>query len=106
MRIAAASFVVLRPWAAAAPPQPPAAPANGEKVTTSDVVVRWTLEPGWNTLCVEWSARPETSFAGGPFLAPLATKCDVDARDVAYLIQDLDFGRYYWHVEGDHQVCD
>ncbi|MFL5844196.1 MAG: hypothetical protein ACJ762_05840 [Solirubrobacteraceae bacterium] len=106
MRSVAASFAVLLVVAASALAQTPTAPANGEKVTTSDVVVRWTLEPGWNTLCVEWSARPETSFAGGPFLAPLATKCDVDARDVAYLIQDLDFGRYYWHVEGDHQVCD
>lgn len=86
--------------------QTPAAPANGERVSGDDVVLRWTLEPGWRTQCVQWAVRPETSYAGGPFLAPDATECDLGPQDLAYLLDELEVGRYYWHVKAAREVCD
>jgi hypothetical protein len=62
--------------------QTPVALANGEKVTGDNVVLRWTLEPGWQARRVQLAARPETSFAGGPFLAPDSTTCSLGPQDI------------------------
>jgi hypothetical protein len=85
--------------------QTPLAPANGERVTASEVVVRWSLDDGSQTNCVEWSHRPETSFPGGPFLRPADEDCDLNREDVAYLLDELDVAPYYWHVQVDREVC-
>jgi len=86
--------------------QTPVAPSNGEPIEESDVVLRWTLEPGWQTRCIEWSARPETSFDGGPFLDRDGGTCELGPRDVAYLLEGLGVRRYYWHVQVGREVCD
>ena len=87
--------------------QTPTAPANGTQVASNDVVLRWTLPAGgWYTECVEWAARPETSFTGGPFLARDGGTCDLGPQDVAYLLDGLDVQRYYWHVRVARDVCD
>src|SRR3954469_21318428 len=83
--------LVLAAGAAAA--QSPVAPASGERVEGKDVVLRWTLDPGWHTTCVEWASRPETSYAGGPFLAQDGGTCLLDSQDVAYLLDGLGVGR-------------
>jgi len=85
----------------------PTAPSQGAKIEDSDVVLRWTLDPGWQTECIEWSARPETSYDGGPFLDPSDTDCySVGGKDVAYLMNDLAARRYYWHVRANREACD
>jgi hypothetical protein len=85
--------------------QTPVAPGNGARVTSTDVVLRWQLDSGWGSECVQWAARPETSYAGGPFLAPDNTVCNLGPRDEAYLMRDLDVRRYYWHIEAEREVC-
>jgi hypothetical protein len=97
------SFAALAPAASA---QAPAEPANGARIVDDSVVLRWTLEPGWRSECVQWSARPETSYPGGPFLDPDATVCDeIGYQDVAYLLKELDIRRYWWHVNASHVSC-
>lgn len=86
--------------------QTPTEPASGTQVTDIDVVLRWTLEPNTYTQCVQWAARPETTYAGGPFLAPEDTDCDLGPHDLAYLLDELEMGRYYWHVKTVREVCD
>jgi hypothetical protein len=86
--------------------QTPVAPASGEKVTGDNVVSRWTPEPGWRAQCVQWVARPETSYPGGPFPAPDSATCLLGPQDVAYLLNDVTVRRYYWHVEAAREVCD
>jgi hypothetical protein len=76
----------------------PTAPADGARLTGDDVVLRWTLAPGWTVECVQWSARPETAYTGGPFLAADGADCSLEGQSVAYLMSDLTVGRYYWHV--------
>jgi len=101
--------LLLLLWAAITAPaaaQTPVAPANGAQISGDDVVLRWTLEPGSSTSCVQWAARPETSHPGGRFLAPEGTACDLGSQDLAYLLEDLDLGRYYWHVQVQRDVCD
>jgi hypothetical protein len=100
---ALASIVLSASIASPAVAQTPVAPADGQQVTGSSVVLRWTAEPGWYTQCVQWSTRPETSHPGGPFLAPQSTTCGLDSQDVAYLLDDLGVQRYYWHVLAERE---
>jgi len=87
--------------------QVPTAPATGTQLSGDDVVLRWTLaDGGWYTACIEWAARPETSYTGGPFLAREGGTCDLGKQDVAYLLTGLDVQRYYWHVRVERDVCD
>lgn len=82
------------------------APSQGAQIEDADVVLRWTLDPGWQTECVEWSARPETSYDGGPFLDSFGGDCFLGRNDVAYLIKNLAVDRYYWHVQATRETCD
>jgi hypothetical protein len=93
-----ASLLLSATFASAAAAQAPVAPANGAQITGTDVVLRWTVEPGWYTRCVEWAFRPETSYPGGPFLAPESGTCALSAQDIAHLLDGLSVRRYYWHV--------
>lgn len=86
--------------------QEPVGPVNGEHVPGDDVVLRWTLAPGWHTTCIEWAFRPETSYPGGPFLQPADGTCGLGSRDLAYLLDDLRVGRYYWHVQAAAEICE
>jgi hypothetical protein len=100
-------MLVLGIGASPARAQAPAAPADGEQVPGSDIVLRWTLAPGgWYSECIEWAARPETSYPGGPFLARDGGTCFLGSQDVAYLLDGLEVRRYYWHVQAARQVCD
>lgn len=83
----------------------PTAPSQGAQIEDADVVLRWTLDPGWQAQCVEWSARPETSYDGGPFLDPSGGDCTPGPQDVAYLLKGLAVRRYYWHVEAGRETC-
>jgi hypothetical protein len=85
-------------FASAANAQSPVAPANGEQITTTDVVLRWNLEGERYSDCVEWSHRPEVASDGGRFLDPAGIDCDISRDDVAYLLNTPDIERYYWHV--------
>jgi hypothetical protein len=85
--------------------QQPVAPAYGERIEADEVVLRWALADGWHTQCLEWSWRPETSYEGGPFLVRDGGTCDLGAPDVAYLLDDLAVGPYYWHVKVAREVC-
>jgi hypothetical protein len=89
----------------AAVAQTPTEPASGAQVTTSEVVLRWTLQPGHSTTCIEWAYRPETSFSGGPFLERVGNTCVLDSRAVAHLLGELEVARYYWHVQTEHRDC-
>lgn len=103
----AVPVIVAALFAAPAGAQTPTAPANGAQIEESDVVLRWTLAPNWRAECVEWAARPETSYDGGPFLDPKGSEClDIGPQDVAYLLENLDVYRYYWHVKAYTEVCD
>jgi hypothetical protein len=84
----------------------PIAPSQGARIQDADVVLRWTLDPGWQSECIEWSGRPETSYDGGPFLDPFGGTCDLGAQDVAYLLKHLEVRGYFWHVEAGHETCD
>ncbi|HMJ33920.1 MAG TPA: hypothetical protein VK501_08380 [Baekduia sp.] len=86
--------------------QAPTTPAEGAQITQAETVLRWTLADGWHTRCLEWAARPETASNGGRFLEPSGSTCDLAPTDVAYLLKDLELGRYYWHVEVERQSCD
>ena len=79
--------------------QTPVAPANGAQIVDGNVVLRWTLDPGRYSRCVQFASRPETSYPGGPFLAPTTTTCFLGPQDLAYLLVDLSIRRYYWHVQ-------
>jgi len=106
IRALAASLILAALFASPAAAQTPTAPANGAQIPDADVVLRWTLPTGgWYTECVEWSARPETSYAGGPFLAVQDRDCDLGSKDVAYLLSNLEVQRYYWHVQVAREVC-
>jgi hypothetical protein len=83
----------------------PTAPVRGAQIDDADVVLRWTLDPGWQTECVEWSARPETSYDGGPFLDPSDGDWVLSSQDVAYLLRDMAVRRYYWHVQAVRESC-
>jgi hypothetical protein len=100
---AAVAALTFTASASAAPM--PTAPGSGQQIADSSVVLRWSLEPGWRTSCIEWSDRPETSYPGGPFLAPENSECFMGPQDVAYLFDNLGTGRYYWHVRGEHETC-
>jgi hypothetical protein len=67
--------------------------------------MRWTIASGWHTTCVEWAARPETGYAGGPFLQRESGTCDLGGQDLAYLVSELRLGRYYWHVQAERYSC-
>ena len=86
--------------------QTPVAPASGEQIPGDHVVLRWTLEPGSSTQCIQWATRPETSYPGGPFLDPDDTDCSLGSRGVAYLLDELEVHGYYWHVQTEREVCD
>lgn len=86
--------------------QTPVEPPNGARIDKGEVILRWQLENGWYSSCLEWSHRPETSYAGGPFLAPDGHDCMIDPRDVAYLMTGLDVRRYYWHVQATQEGSD
>jgi hypothetical protein len=86
--------------------QAPAAPTEGARISGTETVLRWTLADGSHTRCLEWAARPETASDGGRFLRPSGSTCELAATDVAYLLQDLAVGRYYWHVEVERESCD
>lgn len=107
MRLAAAATLLCccvmataSAWA-----QEPVAPANGERIEDSQVILRWALANGWHTLCVEWASRPETSYEGGPFLRRRSGTCYLDPRDAAYLLDGLSVAPYYWHVQVAREVC-
>jgi hypothetical protein len=76
----------------------PTAPASGARITDDNVVLRWAPAPGGAVDCVQWSARPEAAYTGGPFLAPDGSDCSLEGQSVAWLMTDLTVGRYYWHV--------
>jgi hypothetical protein len=104
--VVAAVLVVVAAWPVGpVAAQEPVAPENGAQITGSDVVLQWNLAPGWHTTCIEWAARPETSYPGGPFLQSESGTCALGAQDVAYLLDELHLGRYYWHVEAERYYC-
>lgn len=103
----------------------PTAPANGAQFVEADnVVLSWTLAPGYGTECIEWANRPETRYPGGPFLAPAGGDCQsdpsdsdthklVNSPDTSYLLSlydetddDLIYGRVYWHVRAGFSCRD
>jgi len=107
LRAVALLAIVLSPAAVTrAAAQVPAAPAEGARITGTETVLRWTLADGLHTRCLEWAARPETASDGGRFLEPSGSTCDLAATDVAYLLEDLAVGRYYWHVAVERERCD
>jgi hypothetical protein len=94
--------------AAGAPPaagQQPTAPDNGAQIPDVEVVLRWQLPDGWHTRCIEWSARPETSYPEGPFLRREGGTCLLDGRDLAYILELDRLGTYYWHVQAGRYHC-
>ena len=99
-------LTLLGAIASPASAQNPTAPASGAQVTETDVVVRWTLEPNTYSQCVQWASGPDTAYAGGPFLVPDETDCDLSPYDTAYLLDELEVRRYYWHVKTVREVCD
>jgi hypothetical protein len=105
IRAVIASVLLLAAIASAAAAQTPVAPTNGAAISGNNVVLRWTLEPGWSAQCVEWASRPETSFPGGPFLDAEVGTCLLGSQALAYLLPDLRLGRYYWHVEAQRETC-
>jgi hypothetical protein len=102
--LSAACVLAAAPIGAIA--QEPVAPVDGEEIPGNDVVLRWALPSESRVLCIEWAARPETSYAGGPFLDAEDGTCALSSRDVAYLLENLRLGRYYWHVQTESIICE
>ena len=85
---------------------------NGSTIIAPDednadpVVASWNLAPGWKTVGIEWSHRPETRYAGGPFLFKsggeegyLSTP-DTSAEISLYGSSGyVAYGPVYWHVK-------
>ena len=95
-------------------------PGNGTQLTSVDeIVLTWALDPGTEFTCVEVTKRPETAWAGGPFLdadlsvgdcdyefgngAPQQTSARFGLYDYDYM--EVNYGTFYWHVQTRHQVC-
>lgn len=104
LKIVAALMLLLLGCLPSAHAQAPVSPTNGEPVTADDVVLRWTLDAGRESACVEWSYRPEVASEGGRFLDPAGEDCDGASSDVALLLSNLRVARYYWHV-GTEGTC-
>ena len=106
---ARAALAVLLFCAALASPaaaQTPVAPADGEEITDTTVTLRWTLEPGWYTHCVEWAYDPETTEDDGPFVETAGEACGLGPLDLTYRIGELLVAPYYWHVKVRREVCE
>lgn len=103
----------------------PVSPGNGTQLTgAKEVVVSWALDPGWEYSCLELTEKPETAWAGGPFLSvdEAAGDCDWDTLpsatpqqtserisltewDDEYWDTTARYGTFFWHVKSKHLVC-
>lgn len=88
--------------AASAQVATPIAPPNGTTlIGAHSVVLSWDLPAGSSSETLSLAKRPETTYPGGPFLAPLSDAF-LSEQDRAHLISNLEPGRYYWHVNASY----
>lgn len=80
----------------------PVSPREGATlIGARSVVLGWNLPPGSESEAVSVAKRAETSHPGGSFRAPLRD-IPLTGPDRAYLLTNLDLGRYYWRVQAAH----
>jgi len=96
------AFSLVSPALSEAQDAVPVSPRDGATlIGARSVVLGWNLPLGSESEAVSLAKRAETSYPGGPFLAPLRDT-PLSGPDRAYLLTDLDPGRYYWHVQAAH----